>query len=240
MPGKKAKAGKLQKRLGLLATRFTDFPVRTKLSGQDFARMEEAGAVKLDADRRTRIASSSRQHFEFFRRLERQDYGSVFRSTLRVLQANLDEVAAIAGAIDSLPGHLWSEPLSDHAEVNAENELYRLKAIAGQLAGLNGSIDKARKRRSPDPFLPRLLEGLEREFMAAGGGSTGISRGTKKRGGRFLQFAEAAISNLPPDLRPNTSMGARWDRILRERRTPERPKSEGKSIWVGLSHTRGW
>jgi hypothetical protein len=104
------------------------------------------------------------------------------------------------------------------------------------LTQLNALVDKARDRRTADLFLPRLLENLEREFIAVGGRITRISRKVAdKRGGQFLQFAEAAISTLPNVCRPKKPVGARWERILLKRRkgNPSQPRER---IWIGWPH----
>jgi hypothetical protein len=232
---RKTKTGNrgLEAKLELLSTHFSDFAFLTKLSDEDFARIETAGGVKLDADHRAAIELHLRE-FEFFRRLEAKAYGEIFRSILKRFETGLDENILIAKTLNRLPGHLWSY-VADGA-VDSEVDLQRIEANRNRLTQLNALVDKARARRAADPFLPRLLVNLEREFIAVGGRVTGISRkASDKRGGQFLQFAEAAISTLPHDYRPKKPVGARWERILLKRRkgNPSQPRER---IWIGRPH----
>jgi len=233
MAAKGKRKTKRAERYELLSSRFSNFEVQTKLTDKDFKRIEKAGSVELDVDRRAAIQLHLQQ-FEFSRRLEGVGYGQAFRRALRALETNLEETISYARLFDGLPGHLWSF-VTHNAGVNADTELQRLEAIRDQVANLNASVDEARRRKTADPFLPRLLEGLEREFNAAGGGSTGIARGTGRRGGRFLRFCEAALSTLPQPWRPTKGVSARWDQVLRKRERKPTTTSRER-IWVGRPH----
>lgn len=217
-----------------LGSPFSAFQPQTIVTGQHFQAMEVGGKIKLNAGHRAAIQKHL-QEYEFLRRLDQASYGEEFRSVLRKLEATLAELLVIGRGLDSLPGHLWSY-VTHRAKISAGAEMDRLEAILREVQELNALINKARSRRTPDPFLPRLLEALEKEFKAAGGQSVGISRGTSKtRGGRFVGFADQAVAAVFKTWRPENSIATRWDRILRARRQEKRP-SRRESIWIGKPH----
>lgn len=222
---------KLQKKLELLGTRFSEFEFLTKLSDEDFVRIETAGEIMLDAEHRASIRLHLNE-FEYFQRLAGKSYGETFLSVLERLETDLNEIISIAETLDRLPGHLWSY-IADNAD-DAQSDLVRLKANRDRLTELNAFVDGAQERRTAYPSLYRLLTDLERVFKAAGGGNTKISRKeADKRGGPFIRFADAAILALPAAFRPEKSISARWERILSKKKkaTPSKRRT-----WVGRPH----
>jgi hypothetical protein len=224
----------LEQVLTFLGSRFSEYHPQTIVTDQHFQAIEAAGKLKLNAGQRAAIQKHL-QEYEFLRRLDQASYGEEFRSVLLKLEATLAKMLVIGRGLDSLPGHLWSY-VTDRANISVEAETDRLKAILREVGELNTLIDKARSRRTSDPFLPRLLEALEKEFKAAGGGSVGISRGTSRtRGGPFVRFADEAVDAVFETWRPEKSIASRWDRILKARKQKRRP-SRRESIWIGKPH----
>ena len=201
---------KLEETLAFLSTRFREYRFLTSLTDDIVAKMEKAGEVKLDATRRAAIELALKE-FEFFTRLELQDYGKKFRKILGLLEKKLAEVALIAKSLDSLPGHLWSY-LGD-GSLLAEDVIRNLEARKRRLEELLRQVD-SKPDGSADHNLPRLLEELAEEFKSAGG-SVKISRKKEdRRGGPFVDFCDAAVCALPPAFRPQKSVGSRWDQML--------------------------
>jgi hypothetical protein len=146
------------------------------------------------------------------------------------------DVIQNAAKMDSLPGHLWSY-VTYNADVNSDRELERLRRIRDETARLIQLVNEARSKKRPDPWLPRLLFALEREFKLAGGGSTGVSNWRGNRRGRFVDYCHAAIQTLPQPYRPKP-IGSRWERLYTERKTEKEPARTPlqERVWVGKAH----
>jgi hypothetical protein len=186
------------------------FTARTRLHGDDFDRLQEAGRVKLESRHRKRVQRLLRA-YELLR------HGVVVRPRMPKGEAIARGLGKIIEMIEA-DRDRWSK-VAERSEVNLEEELPRLERLrqnCGRLRSLN-----RRGRKPDDLMLPGLLFGLESVFVDAGGTARGIAHTDYgEREGPFLNFMYQALHHLPEGLRPRSkqALGSRWERIYQKRK----------------------
>ena len=211
--------------------RFSQFNPQTNVTDQGFEEMERISGLELNDERRATIVRHLR-HYEFFRAYEADHAGHRRWKEFNEIAGHLRKVIDLVRTEEELPGHLWSY-VTDHAGINCDREVERLERLLSEFQALENEVTEARPMNKSDPWLPRLLIGLEREFILAGGRATGISNGTGKRAGRFVRFCDAALQHLPEKYRPAKSVGSRWETLFRNRK---KGIASPKRNWVGKAH----
>jgi hypothetical protein len=168
------------------------------------------------------------KEYEFLRSLEESGVGTAHKKALLKLEATTEKFIESIEAVTNKPGHIWEYLLAESgAEVSG------LPSLVTTCKELNKRVGRSGRKR--DVFLDRLLSRLADIFLQAGGRSINISHGAKTgRGGRFLEFAFAALERLPRQYRPQSkyALGVRWERILKNQKTGEMRAY----TWVGRPH----
>jgi len=212
-----------------LGKKFSDF-VPTKLSAEDFKRIEGAGGIKFSTVSR-RAIQRHLSRFEYDMALREAGVGAGILRVIKKLNKRLADAIKFIEELDAIPGNLWQEIAARAKCANSEQERQRLVALN------NGIRTILAKEKLPASFaFDQLLKGLAREFIAAGGGTTIASKRYGSREGRFAAFAAAIVKVLPKKggiNRTTFSDGAiasRWERI----RYRERHRSDaGYRTWLG-------
>lgn len=221
---------------GIQRTR-KEYVAQTRLSDEIVSAMENAGKVKLTSAIRSEIETYL-QDYEFLRYYEKCEAGRLIRNEIEQMGRALQVVIHTAKKLDRLQGHghLWTY-IAGEADVDALAELERLARVKDLARTLAHAIAGARSKKSVDHGMPHLLFRLEAAYKAAGGEATYVTNADGQRGGEFVRFCDEALGALPRKLfdghRP-PSIGARWERLYRERKNPAaRRRTTRDRIWVG-------
>lgn len=195
----------------------------TKLSATDCEALQRLGRIKLTRSQCLSVETVLKE-FEYLSSLRTRGEGKKLKEALRGLEVATAAFIKNAKGVQNEPGDIWGSLLG-----NADAEIIGLDTFLDECKKLNRAVGR---RGAPKAhFLENLLSRLERIFVEATGVRATVSTGGGGRGGRFLEFAWAAMGYLPKEFRPHSkdALGLRFKRM--QKAGGVRPYN-----WVGGPH----
>jgi hypothetical protein len=226
----------MKEKVKMVSNEYSDFEPKTKIPAEEFiARMRERRINLTEQD--CRSVEHALKEYERFSFLIKIGEGHQLAPKLRKLE---DAVTCLTRSIEAVreeEGYIWEDLVfKSGARIDGLGQLLE------QCRKLNGEIPKRSKAQIKAFFLNRFLNKLANIYTAATGNRATISKsgGVRYpggRGGRFAQFARAALKYLPDDSRPAektiSGIGSRFLRMADDRKA-------GKVIppnWIGLPYS---
>jgi hypothetical protein len=214
----------------------TEARLKIILNDEDVRKIEKAGDVSLDDNRRLALCEAL-DSFAYWQREAFVQRGK--KAIKRHLEKFIQNVHELHDSLKDIPLESPDalqnpDEISDgerlasiyktafyYADIKPKDFIFQLFILKSRSAFLREQMSK--NGRPLDDTLSGLLGELADVYLGAGGASVKVSRFNKKRTSRFIDFAWEAISHLPKLVKqPITkdALAARWEKELASQKKP--------------------
>jgi hypothetical protein len=173
-----------------------DITDRIKLDDKDFDNLAHPIGKKLSKVQRSKIL----EELNFYDKMRRWDEAT--ENTVQDRKAMEKVAKTLEATIAALRTLQHQSPL--HAllfwrtGIKPDEEMGRLASLHAEAVGLREAAGT--RGRKKDDYIGTLLFALEKEFVDAGGGKTGVTRVAGIRKSNFIDFAWEILAHVPKDI----------------------------------------